>query len=170
MKPRVLLAGTYIGLGLIGVSAAPHARPMIVWNASASAPIGFYRIVGLHQIRAGDLVLVRTPPDLAPLFAARGYIPSDVPLLKRIAAVEGSTICRDGMRLSIDGRDEVVALRADGRGRLLPVWSGCRKLGPGEVFLLMADVPGSLDGRYFGPTPISSIIGKAVPLWIWRAS
>ena len=40
-------------------------------------------------------------------------------------------------------------------------------------------VPDSLDGRYFGPLPASSIIGRAVPLWtdeghdgrfVWRAA
>jgi type IV secretory pathway protease TraF len=28
------------------------------------------------------------------------------------------------------------------------------------------DAPGSFDGRYFGPVPRSSIIGKATPLWV----
>jgi len=27
------------------------------------------------------------------------------------------------------------------------------------------DVPDSLDGRYFGPIPTSSVIGRALPLW-----
>ena len=40
------------------------------------------------------------------------------------------------------------------------------------------DVPDSLDGRYFGPIPASSVIGRALPLWtdedgdgrfVWRA-
>jgi type IV secretory pathway protease TraF len=26
-------------------------------------------------------------------------------------------------------------------------------------------VPDSLDGRYFGPIPTSSVIGRALPLW-----
>jgi type IV secretory pathway protease TraF len=30
---------------------------------------------------------------------------------------------------------------------------------------LNADVPTSLDGRYFGPLPLSSVIGRALPLW-----
>ncbi|WP_200146827.1 S26 family signal peptidase, partial [Novacetimonas hansenii] len=26
--------------------------------------------------------------------------------------------------------------------------------------------PRSLDGRYFGPLPVSSVIGRATPLWV----
>ena len=40
-------------------------------------------------------------------------------------------------------------------------------------------VPDSLDGRYFGALPVSSIVARAVPLWtdeaadgrfVWRAA
>jgi type IV secretory pathway protease TraF len=34
-----------------------------------------------------------------------------------------------------------------------------------ELFLLMEGVPGSFDGRYFGPVNRSAIIGRLVPLW-----
>ena len=44
-------------------------------------------------------------------------------------------------------------------------WSGCRTLRDGELFVLNADVPASLDGRYFGPSLVSSVIGRAVPVW-----
>ena len=49
----------------------------------------------------------------------------------------------------------------------------------GEVFLMNPGVPDSLDGRYFGPLPASSIIGRAAPVWtdegddgrfVWRAA
>jgi type IV secretory pathway protease TraF len=34
------------------------------------------------------------------------------------------------------------------------------------LFALNADVPQSLDGRYFGPLPLSLVIGRALPLCI----
>ncbi|NJO35955.1 MAG: S26 family signal peptidase, partial [Rhodospirillales bacterium] len=34
-----------------------------------------------------------------------------------------------------------------------------------EVFLLMEGVADSFDGRYFGPVPTASIIGRLAPLW-----
>ena len=35
----------------------------------------------------------------------------------------------------------------------------------GEAFLLMAEAPASFDGRYFGVTKVSDIVGKAHLLW-----
>jgi len=55
----------------------------------------------------------------------------------------------------------------DREGRPLPAWQGCRPLAPGEVFLLMANIPASFDGRYFGPIPRAAIIGRLVPLCTW---
>ena len=49
----------------------------------------------------------------------------------------------------------------------------------GEIFLMNPTVPDSLDGRYFGPLPVTSIVARAVPLWtdetgdgrfVWRAA
>jgi len=42
---------------------------------------------------------------------------------------------------------------------------GCRILRQDEVFLLNPRSADSLDGRYFGPLPTSSVVGRAVPLW-----
>lgn len=36
----------------------------------------------------------------------------------------------------------------------------------GEVFLMNRDTVDSFDGRYFGPLPLTSIIGRAVPVWV----
>jgi type IV secretory pathway protease TraF len=64
-----------------------------------------------------------------------------------------------------NGRHVATAQPIDGRGRPITSWSGCRTLGDGELFALDADVPTSLDGRYSGPLPLSSVIGRALPLW-----
>ena len=138
-----------------------------MWNTTSSAPIGLYRVfpVGSAPLSNGELVLARPDTASARLYAQRGYLPLGVPLLKRIAAVVGEVVCEHNGALSIDGRHVADALAVDGAGRSLVAWNGCRPLCNGEIFLLMADVPTSLDGRYFGPTPIASVIGRAVPLW-----
>ena len=157
-----------VGLALLLASATIGAQPLLVWNATASAPIGFYRVrpIGVQPPRIGELVLIRPDATSARLYAERGYLPLDVPLLKRVAAVAGQRVCERDGALSIDGRHVADALPTDGQGRPLAAWSGCRPLRDGELFVLMVDVPASLDGRYFGPTPIRSVIGHATPLWI----
>ena len=69
--------------------------------------------------------------------------------------------------VTVDDHVVAAARERDGAGRALPRWDGCRVLGPGDVFLLNAAAPDSFDGRYFGPVPTASIIGKATPLWTW---
>jgi type IV secretory pathway protease TraF len=57
------------------------------------------------------------------------------------------------------------ALEHDRRGRHLPVWQGCRLIASGQVFLMNRQSEDSLDGRYFGPLPATTIVGEAAPLW-----
>ena len=45
------------------------------------------------------------------------------------------------------------------------VWQGCRVVAGDEVFLMNWQSRDSLDGRYFGLLPASTIAGRADPLW-----
>jgi conjugative transfer signal peptidase TraF len=156
---------TGLGVGLVIASSLVEHRPILVWNATASAPRGLYCIAPLTGLQAGDLVLVRPDPASAALYAERGYLPLGVPLLKRVGALGGMRVCEHGGIVTIEGRQVANALSTDGRGRPMTSWSGCRALSGGEFFALNADVPTSLDGRYFGPSQLSSVIGRAIPVW-----
>jgi type IV secretory pathway protease TraF len=57
------------------------------------------------------------------------------------------------------------ALDHDHPGRILPGWQGCLGLADDEVFLMNFRSENSLDGRYFGPLPVSAIVGHADLLW-----
>ena len=138
--------------------------PRVIWNASASAPIGLYRIHPDRDPAIGALVAITPPERLSRWLSVRGYLPEGVPLLKHVAAKAGQRICRKGDVVSVDGHSVVSARARDGRGRPLPAWRGCRTLEPGQIFLLNPSVPDSLDGRYFGPLPASTVIGRATPL------
>ena len=85
--------------------------------------------------------------------------------MKRVLALAGQTVCRKNLLVTVDGIAIGAALKRDSRGRELPVWQGCRTIAGGEVFLMNWQSADSLDGRYFGPLPAKSIIGRAVPLW-----
>ena len=138
--------------------------PRVIWNASASAPIGLYRIHPDRDPPTGALVAIAPPERLSRWLSARGYLPEGVPLLKHVAAKAGQRVCRIGAVVSVDARRVATARARDGQGRPLPVWQGCRTLEPGEIFLLNPSVSDSLDGRYFGPLPASAVIGRAMPL------
>jgi conjugative transfer signal peptidase TraF len=164
-RPRAVLALTLFGLGLIGLATLARPAPWLVWNASASAPIGLYRVLPDKPVR-GDLVLVRTPSSVRQLAAERGYLPQNVPLVKRVAALDGDIVCAADDVISVNGRVVAERLARDRLGRSLPAWSGCHLLDDGEVFLLMEGASNSFDGRYFGQIPTAAIIGRLEPLWI----
>lgn len=137
----------------------------LVWNTTASVPVGLYHIVPGGDFRPGELVAVRPTPALARYMAARRYIEANTLLVKPIGAVAGQRVCRTGATITIDGAHVVTALAVDHLGRPLPVWSGCVRLRFGAVLLMASRTPESFDGRYFGPVASSTIIGRAVPLW-----
>jgi conjugative transfer signal peptidase TraF len=139
--------------------------PRFVWNASASVPIGLYSVQPADQFMVTTLVVAVPPEPLATFLAEGGYLPRGVPLIKRILALPGQSVCRIQLLISVDGIDMGAARERDRRGRLLPVWQGCRLVAEGQVFLMNWDEPASLDGRYFGPIPLSAIVGRADPLW-----
>lgn len=109
-------------------------------------------------------MVARPPAAARDLADARGILPKTMPLLKRVAATEGDEICARGTTISVNGKALAERLVADSQGRAMPAWDGCHRLGD-EVFLLLPEVPGSFDGRYFGAIPRASVIGKAIPLW-----
>ena len=154
-----------IGTALVGVTVARRPLPRLVWNVSASAPVGLYAVSPGAPISVGDMVIAWPPPAARRLAAARGYLPASVPLVKRVAAGPGNRICAVGDAITIDGLAVTFRARIDGHGRAMPSWSGCRWLHGGDYLLLMRGVPTSFDGRCFGVTEASQIIGRAKLLW-----
>lgn len=165
---RTLIAAQ-IAASVIAFTMVVDLPTKLVWNASASVPIGLYAIRPIERLEVGELVLARPSEPLAAFLADGGYVPLGVPLLKRIAALPGQTVCREERTVTVDGFTLAVARERDRMGRPLPHWNGCRMLVDGEVFLLNRDEPSSLDGRYFGPLPASSIVGRASLIWAWEA-
>jgi len=163
-RPRAVLALALVGLAALGFAALADPAPRLVWNASASAPLGLYWTSHTTPSR-GDFVLAEPPPQVRRLVVARGYLPDGVPLVKRVAALGGDRVCALDDAVSIDGRIIAERLDRDRCGRPLPHWTGCRVLADDEFFLLMTGVPGSFDGRYFGPVRRAAIIGRLAPLW-----
>jgi conjugative transfer signal peptidase TraF len=163
-RPGLLFATSGAVL-LLSLTALMQPAPRLVWNASASSPIGLYRVEPGRLPVRGEWVVLRTPERVRMLAARRHYIPANVPLVKRVAAGAGQSVCAAGATLTIDGVPAASRRAVDPSGRPLPRWQGCRLLGRDELFVL-GRAPDSFDGRYFGPVGPSERIGKAVPLWL----
>ena len=170
---------TYFSVMGIAIASFIPTPLRLVWNASASVPIGLYDLDPPRNLRVGDLVAVMPYKPLADFMVERGYIGRDVPLMKHVAALSGQEVCRTGRTITVDGVPFGDALDRDRRDRELPVWQGCRRIADGDIFLMNPSVPVSLDGRYFGPIPARTVIGKATPLYtdeagddhfVWRAA
>jgi len=165
MSARVATAfTTIVATGLL-LSTLGGATPHYIWNASNSVPIGLYHVQPTTRLTVSELVAVQPPDLLAAFLDLNGYLPIGVPMLKRVLAQPGQTVCRNGLAIAVDGIDMGQAHERDARGRLLPVWHGCRIIADGDVFVMNWQSADSLDGRYFGPLPASAVIGRAVPVW-----
>jgi conjugative transfer signal peptidase TraF len=159
---------TSLAVVFVGMTSLLQPVPKLIWNASASVPIGLYAVMPTNVHHVGDLVVVRPPEALAAFLETRGYLAKGVPLLKHIAALPGQVVCRTGCAITVDGTTMGQALDRDRFGRILPRWEGCRLVADQEVFLMNWKSENSLDGRYFGPLPASIIVGRAHPLWTER--
>jgi conjugative transfer signal peptidase TraF len=159
-RVAIVAAGVAILLG----SAVFPPVPRLVWNASASAPIGLYSVAPDGVAEPGDMVIARVPMPFRRMAAERRYLPMNVPLVKRVAAAAGDEVCALGQEIFVNGRWIAERHMADGAGRAMPMWSGCMRLRGRQLFLLM-DASASFDGRYFGVTEGTDVIGKARLLW-----
>lgn len=166
MSPRrVTLIAMLAGAALIAASVVTGQAPRFIWNASGSVAVGLYSLAPVTTIAVGDLVAVLPPDDLAAFLAARGHLPRGVPLIKRVLALAGTEVCLSGSTVLAYGAAYGQIRERDARGRLLPHWKGCWRLREGEAFFMNWDSPDSLDSRYFGPLSLSTVIGRAIPLW-----
>ncbi|HCT7102216.1 S26 family signal peptidase [Pseudomonas aeruginosa] len=170
-RRRVRLAlAALAGCGLAALAWAAFVQPAvrIVYNPSDSVPVGWYRIAPAHALPGAlpvdSIVLTTLPADAAALAAQRGYLPSHIPLLKRVGAVAPQHVCIVNGLVRIDGVLVAAVLRADRWGRPLPSWPQCRPLAQGELFLLSVTNPASFDSRYFGPVSAAAVLGVAQPL------
>ena len=161
---------TCFGVLAIGTATLFHPLPRLIWNASASVPIGLYAVHPVGTLHADELLVVRPPEPLAAFLDERRYLPEGVHLLKHVAALPGQKVCRSGLTIAIGGSAIGIALDRDHLDRPLPAWQGCRLIPTGEVFLMNPDAAASLDGRYFGPLPDTTIVGRADPVWLMRGA
>lgn len=175
LRVRLVLAGfAAVGFAALAWAAFVQPLPRLIYNPSDSVPVGWYRVDPQRHgadslsrpLPVDSIVLVPLPDRAATLAAQRGYLPTRVPLLKRVGAVAPQHVCIVAGQVRIDGVPSAAVLPADRLGRPLPSLQLCRRLEPGELFLLSVTNPASFDSRYFGPVSASAVIGVAHPVWL----
>ncbi|MBJ9993774.1 S26 family signal peptidase [Pseudomonas sp. S33] len=175
LRARVVVATlAAIGFAALAWAAFVSPLPRLTYNPSDSVAVGWYRIDPFDSrttalprpLSVDSIVLVPLPARAAMLAAQRGYLPTRVPLLKRVGAVAPQHVCIVAGQVRIDGVPAAAVLPTDRLGRPLPSLQLCRRLEPGELFLLSVTNPASFDSRYFGPVSASAVIGVAHPVWL----
>src|SRR5580693_977202 len=103
MKSRtVTILMTFTAVALV-LSTMGEATPAYIWNASKSVPVGLYKLQPIGRLAVTELVAVRPPEPLATFLDLNGYLPIGVPMLKRVLALPGQTVCREAVAVVVDG-------------------------------------------------------------------
>ena len=156
-KQAALLIVSALAIAMLGVSMTT-SNPRLVWNFTPSIPIGLYAIED-RDWRRKDRVALKPSGRLLELLRSSGVLKDGRLLMKRVAADAGDEVCREDQQVTING----VAAAQARTDQDLPFWSGCVVLQMGDVFLL-GDADNSFDGRYFGVTLTSDIVGPVQPI------
>lgn len=137
---------------------------ILVYNRSASLPVGWYLIVPTQQLHVGDIVVFKAPSQAEALAIERGWLPKGDLMLKQIGALAGMSY-----RIQDDGQFYVgdaywgQALEVDRQDRPMPQLRGSFTVESGN-FLPVSHHPTSFDGRYYGTVPLANIRCKVVPV------
>ena len=75
---------TYFSIMGVAIASFIPTPTRLVWNVSASAPIGLYAIDQPGDLTVTDLVAVDPPEPLADFMVERGYIGRGVPLWRNM--------------------------------------------------------------------------------------
>ena len=139
-------------------------------NITPSEPVGIYRLVPGGAER-GTLILLQQPHDPA-ASVLRPYVPANLPLIKRVAAIPSDVVRIDSDGVYVNGVrwPDSVPLLHDDEGRALhPYPFGVYRVPAGQLWV-MSNHPRGLDSRYFGPVPASSVISRLAPLATWSSA
>lgn len=154
----------------VGAVAAAFESGGVRVNASASLPIGLYRITSDTTAR---LVEFCPSEPYASLSANRAYrgkgncSDGAEPLMKPIVAVSGDVVDVSSYGVAVNGRllPNSAPILVDTKGRPLQHWRfGRYRVLPGTAWVISSFNKRSFDSRYFGPVPIATIRYHLRPL------
>jgi len=150
---------------IIGIAAEYKfpPRPVMLYNPSASQPIGWYRVDKSAVPKVGRRVAAYAPNWARQMANERDYLPKGYPLIKLVLAGKGDKVCFDIGYVSVPNGIVIPVLEQDRLGREMPAPEvGCRVLGEEEYFIASPDVQDGFDSRYFGAVGAENIIGVVI--------
>jgi type IV secretory pathway protease TraF len=156
---RASLAAGGAAIAALGF-AALSPNDVLLYNPSNSLQPGVYIRSG-EPVVPGSVVTIAARDLGSTYVSERGFTDSGDRFLKRVAAMEGDTVCSQAGVIGINGKPVAETRAEDSSGAALPSWSGCVTISDTEVFLL-GDTAESFDGRYWGVTSTADIEG------VWR--
>ena len=137
-------------------------KPIVLYNPSLSAPIGFYKLNKDISPKLGVQVAAYAPQWARIMADERGYLPYEYPLIKSVVAVQGDEVCYHKTGVRVPNGAVIPVLVRDHSGREMPALSGCIVLKSDEYFIASPDVQAGFDSRYFGPVKLTNILGTVV--------
>lgn len=132
-------------------------------NASASLPIGLYRITSEQRSKLVEFCPAEPFGSLSAnrAYRGKGNCPDGAePLMKPIVAVAGEVVTISGRGVSVSGRllANSAPLSVDTKNRPLKHWPfGEYRVLAGTVWVISSYNGRSFDSRYFGPIALASI-------------
>lgn len=162
MIPRGLSALLSAVLAIGAVIAAFDLGGVRV-NASASLPIGLYRITSDATARLVEFCPSEPYANLSAnrAYRGKGNCPDGAePLMKPIIAVPGDVVEVSPQGVAVNGRllPNSAPRAFDTKNRILQHWPfGMYRVWPGTAWVISSFNARSLDSRYFGPIPTSAI-------------
>jgi type IV secretory pathway protease TraF len=153
-RNRLIMPVGATGILALGAPEVTHPIPRLVYNASASAPLGFYSVTRHGAISRGDLVLARLPDAARRLAADPRLSAARCAGRKARSGILGDIVCVDSGIVLIDNRVAARTLLMDREGRSLPAWHGWRPLTEGEIFLLNESAVASFEAGISGPSAV----------------
>lgn len=159
---RNILIGASITLLIVatGSEVSFPPKPKLLYNPSASAPIGWYQLEQSSTLQLGDQVAAYAPDWARKLADDRRYLPYVYPMIKTIVANGGTEVCASNGLISVPNYPDIQTLSQDSLGRDMPQLSGCSTLKPDEYFLISPNQKFGFDSRYFGEVAVADILGK----------
>lgn len=159
-----------VGLALAAYAHQSTSRAPIVFNDSASVPIGFWvrHPFNPRDIHIGSVIGFR--PNRLAMRYVRPFMPEYVKRMtiqKYVAGIPGDIMCRHGRAFSINGEVLGIAATHDGEGNPLPSWHGCQTLRRGQYAVFSDRISNSFDSRYYGAVSVHDIRGIYEPVMTW---